>query len=513
MNKRLFIIFAMLLTMLPSFAGSKVSKYAGVYRYDEGECYGEIRVAIDAAGNVYFEGHAEDGNGNLAVFRPDKYQQAKLQGNKVSFSKMYDNNKYTITLNFNGDVLNVEEESKYHNPDFGRDVCLSGRYYKDDSYVGDDKGIIYSYINEGLELGVVNGGRYCGDLVVPASVNVNGVEVPVTTVRKNAFKHDFDTPEAHMLKSLNLSAVTLVGVYAFDGNKELQTIKYGKAKTVCVEAGAYFNCPKLDVGADGFEFGYSDNPYEDGKNAEAQSRFIVPCAEEMPNATDYHWACFKQWHNRMKTIGYQNIEDGGDYYYSSWSKVKGQKFELLNKSAAANMFWGYQGANIVVLATNGYMGKHTFPLYNRFKWGEEVTNMSDAFKKDMAKRYNRTVKYSYEVAKTKDAVPGTLAITEFELKNKEAMVVLSWVVNGKVEAEWTDTTTAPEDYDGYGLWNVDDEGQYGIPEVISIAYDDKENVEIFINHPAPESINLIRLVQDGKKLVENGGVQWYVYYN
>lgn len=509
MTKRLMIMTVMLLSMVPTFAGNKVSKYAGLYKYDADERYGEARVACDANGNVYFEGNVVC-EGDLGVFKPENFGVAKLQGNKAVFTKDCDGTIYTATLTFEGNTLTITEENAFSNIDFGRKAYLEGTYTKDEAYVGDDKFILYSYINEGHELGVVKGGRYTGNLMVPASVNVNGKEIPVTTVRKNAFQHDFDTPEAHMLKSVSLPAVTLVGVNAFDGNRELATIKYGKPQTVCVEAGAYFNCPKLNVGPEKFLYAFNDCGDQE------RATFLVACAKPMEDASDYRWACFKHWHNRMKTIGFNDPkgENTGDYYHSCWEYAKGQKFELLNKSAAANMFWGYQGPMDVVLATNGYVGKHTFPMYSRWVYGEEKINMPAQFQADIAKRYGRKVKYSYEAAKLKDGF-AQLAITEFEIKDKEAMVVYSWVRFGDVMAEHVETTKVEDDYDGYSLWNVDDEGEYGIPEILCIAYDDKENVEIFINKPAPESTNYMRMVQKGKKLeiAEEDETQLYNYYN
>ena len=102
-------------------------------------------------------------------------------------------------------------------------------------------------------------------------------------------------------------------------------------------------------------------------------------------------------------------------------------------------------------------------------------------------------------------------MVEFEHKGKEAMVAFVWIDYGTITATYTKTAEF-EPNDPYSIWNVDLE-EYGTPEVLSIALDPQDNPIIWINHPAPESMNLMGLRKVGDKLVPFGEEQWYVAYD
>ena len=60
-----------------------------------------------------------------------------------------------------------------------------------------------------------------------------------------------------------------------------------------------------------------------------------------------------------------------------------------------------------------------------------------------------------------------------------------------------------------GVWNVDDEGTYGIPDVVSIALDPDGYATIFLAKNSPESINCFALHQVGDKFEVIDFDQWY----
>ena len=72
-------------------------------------------------------------------------------------------------------------------------------------------------------------------------------------------------------------------------------------------------------------------------------------------------------------------------------------------------------------------------------------------------------------------------------------------------------TTEVDPEDGMGsLWNVDDDGSYGIPNLLCVAFDAHDNVILFLEHGAPESRNMYGLRQQGDQLQLFGEDQWYV---
>ena len=160
---------------------------------------------------------------------------------------------------------------------------------------------------------------------------------------------------------------------------------------------------------------------------------------------------------------------------------------------------------------NDYMGTHRFPQYNRWRYGEEAESKSPYFKQQMEKRYGRKVRYSYVAATLRDD-GRNVSVTEFEIANNEALVVIAWSRADDIICTW-EKRQQFEAGEGGSVWNVDDDGEYGIPAVLCIAEGDNGALELILNHQAPESVNIERLVRHGDQFVEEGGDQWYVWYD
>ena len=135
--------------------------------------------------------------------------------------------------------------------------------------------------------------------------------------------------------------------------------------------------------------------------------------------------------------------------------------------------------------------------------------MGASFEKQMADRYGRKVKKSRYIGNLREE-DGRLGICEFEIKDGEAMIVIAWTEGGKVKAAWVNTTEIDPEFGESSVWNVDDDGDYGIPQLLCVAKDPRGNVIVWLNHPAPESMNLFGLRQQGDQLVLFGEDQWYV---
>ena len=73
------------------------------------------------------------------------------------------------------------------------------------------------------------------------------------------------------------------------------------------------------------------------------------------------------------------------------------------------------------------------------------------------------------------------------------------------------TTEIESEFEDSGVWNVDDEGTYGIPDVITIAQDPEGAVTIFLAKNSPESVTCFALHQNGGKLEKIDFDQWYRY--
>jgi hypothetical protein len=91
------------------------------------------------------------------------------------------------------------------------------------------------------------------------------------------------------------------------------------------------------------------------------------------------------------------------------------------------------------------------------------------------------------------------------------MVVIAWTQGGKVKATYVMTTEIDPDEGEFSVWNVDDDGEYGIPALLCVAFDKHDNVILWFNHNAPESLNLFGLRQQGDQLQLFGEDQWYRY--
>ena len=516
MTRKLF--YMLICQLLCMNIAAQVNPMAGVYSYKDADgAYGSITVATGQGGKIYFEATSVNAEGNIASIRTECGEWAKLTGNRAVFTQHFDDCVYTLTLDFNkaaGTITAKEEYSRWA-PIFGRGATLEGTYKKESGTIGDNRGYLYSYMSDGT-LGLCQGGRYTGIVRIPESIQMpDGKELTVSTIRKYAMQNPYYEDEKDGLREVYVpSSVTMVGVNAFTGNKYLNKVVYDNPRNVYVEAGAYMNCPQLKLFPTSPIYGYCNYYNED--RASAFSKFMYPIDEKMTGAelSQYKWACFKHWHNRIGNPVASNMDktEGCMAAFSDWRKVKGYIYSLRDPKQGANMFWGYDpNEAIVVMVDNDYMGKHTFPQYNRWRWGEEAESKSTAFKQQMEKRYGRKVRYSYVAAKLRDD-NRNLSVTEFEITNNEALVVIAWSNADNIVCTW-EKRQQLEDGEGGSVWNVDDDGEYGIPAILCIAEGDEGALEIFMNHQAPESVNIERLVRHGDKLVKEGGDQWYVWYD
>ena len=347
------------------------------------------------------------------------------------------------------------------------------------SYVTGSDGYRYHFISEGTELELCEGGRYSGTVQVPESVRVNGETLRVAGVAAKAFWGNTAVTDVNWDRSTQY-----VGPSAF----------YRSGIHYYWDSG--YSLPK---------YIYPSNDYV----------YYVLQSEiyEWDQSTP-RWMFFK--HNYAPLTFAEDLSKDEDlkWGYSPWMAedkgMQGIYFEMRVPSAVKkDMFRGYDPQEVIGLAMEArFAAFHRFPPFSRWKWGETEQSMSAALETQMAARYGRTLVQSRYVGNLREE-DGRVGIFEFEPKDGEMMIVIAWILGGKVKATYVKTNEVDPEYGS--SWNVDDDGIYGIPALLCVAFDRHDNVILWFNHPAPESMNLFGLRQQGDQLQPFSEEQWYVF--
>ncbi|MCQ2139016.1 MAG: hypothetical protein MJZ09_01420 [Bacteroidales bacterium] len=363
--------------------------------------------------------------------------------------------------------------------------------------IEDANGYLYSFITDQYgteELALEPGGRYDGDIVIPNLIEYDGISYSVSTIRRGAMWKKPGADNIGTITSVTLPpSVWIVGGDAFRGNHSLKKVTYDVMTRI--ENRAFFDCPQLKLNPQEPKFAYTDPM----KKTRDLAGMVMPYDEPDPALEGLKWGFFKQNHNAISFERWKSmdVEDAMGCYCSNLNAVKGAVYNFRNMDLNESLFKGYMNnsGHYMILADNDYVGTHDFPAFSRWIWGENEKLMPADFIKQMQAKYGE-VASCFEAGKvttTKDQ----LAITEFVIKNGEARFVLSWVKNGKEVCSYTETTKVEGEY---GVWNVDDEGSWGIPHILTVAYDEKGNVDLFLVHNAPETVAYMHLRQKGTKL-------------
>jgi len=385
----------------------------------------------------------------------------------------------------------------------------------DTTIIRDDKGYFYGILSSG-ELAVAPGGAYAGDIVIPSEVAYDGHTYKVTTIRRGAFWKKDGASNIGTITSITLpQSVTLVGADAFRDNPQLASVECGNDTRI--EVRSFWGCPKLKHDRIEPTFAFTGLPGSENPSKEAQidafSNYYVPKYEVNDTLKRYSWVFMKYNHSGVSLKRWMNMNSEDAMACHTWNldKVCGAHFTIRNRANVESMFKGYWNPDQeVMLADNGYVGTHEFPMFSRWIWSEEYKPAPAAYTQSMTKKYGKKIQYSYEVGKLLYTTNEQLVITEFEQTNGVAHYVMSWLKDGKEVCTFEDTSKV-EPGQEYSVWNVDDDGTYGVPAILSIARDERGNIELFICHQAPESATFHHLVQKGKKLEIVNTEQWYMY--
>lgn len=364
-------------------------------------------------------------------------------------------------------------------PPYSGDVQPEGCYLLDQNYFPDANGYLY-YMEEADESCILaRGGIYEGAITLPERVtNRKGKPVFVRGIASDAFM------DSRMVNQVVLSHPDQrvePGAYTFT------TIPY--------------NWDKLKKP----RFAYPD---------ESLRRFVIPMyADESYQAPAKGWVVFKQ--NVIPALQSRDthLTEGlcgrADYDFDG---NQGVFYDLQGKaSESARNFRGYSSYEIEALVTDqDFVAFHTFPAFGRWKFPEAEKSASPALESEAARLFGRPVMYSRRAAWLRDG-NGELDIVEFEHQGGEAMVAFIWSSRGEIYASGTLTAQIPEGDAEFSVWNVDDEGRYGIPDVVTIAFDPDGYANIFLAKNSPESVTCLILHQVGEQFEIIEADQWYRY--
>lgn len=354
----------------------------------------------------------------------------------------------------------------------------SGTLDPETGFVTDENGYRYQYV-DGLKLELCAGGRYAGTVNVPRTLVVGGKELEVAGIAAKAFW----------------------------GNEDVTDVNWDR-DTQYVGPSAFYRS--------GIHY-YWDSGYSLPKYVYPSRDFVYYVLQSEVYEWDRNtprWMFFK--HNYAPLTFDEDLLKNEElkWGYSPWMAddkgMQGIYFEMqVPDQVKKDMFRGYDAQEVIGLAVEArFAAFHRFPPFSRWKWGETEQSMSATLEKQMEARYGRTLVQSRYIGHLREE-DGRVGIFEFEPKDGEAMVVIAWTQGGKVKATYVKTNEIDPEYGS--VWNVDDDGTYGIPDLLCVAFDRHDNVILWFNHGAPESMNLFGLRQQGDQLQRFGEEQWYVY--
>ena len=485
--KRFFLpgLVALLLPALAVSAEPAEQALGGVYNKvvgsDEGDYAreGTVTVIFDGQGKAWFKLNLGRKDGATAILSAEDWIPA---GNR-QFDYNYKDGSVDYTMHVrltSDDKLVISEDFNAGGSPYGMGMTAGGDYELDQSYVAAENGYLFHYVREASELELCAGGFYSGQVFVPEAVYCKG---GVTM------------------------EVAGVAAKAFWGNEAVKDVNWDRGSQYVGPAAFYRSGMHYY-----WEGGYGLPGYV--YPSENFQQFVRQ--EEVPewDRTTPLWMFFK--HNYAPLTYVEDLlkDESLKWGYNPWMAddkgMQGLYYEMRVPSAVKkDMFRGYDAGEVIGLAMDSrFAAFHRFPPFSRWKGGEKEQTMGATLEKQMATRYGRTLVQSRYIGNLREE-DGRVGIFEFEPKDGEAMIVIAWVLGGKVKATYVQTTNIDPEYGS--TWNVDDDGTYGIPELLCVAFDLHDNVILWFNHSAPESQNIFGLRQQGDQLQLFGEEQWYVF--
>ena len=452
---------------------------SGIYSFEYDDCVGSVSVVFNEDGKLWFSASVIRDNGHTADLTPEDGEWIPMDGNRFSYNFKTDYLDYTLVGEFRPeeDLLELSDHYNAGGTPFGMGVGLEGIYRHEGGSFATPDGYMYNLADEGTTAKLIRGGRYSGVIEVPDAVMFDGQEYPVVGIGEGAFRGNPD--------------VTGVGL---------------SAKDQYIAPGAFW---LSGIPYDWESLTTPSYVYPD------KDLFAFVSASARDDEYDYsmdNWLIFKQNCGPLFFVKDNSKDEDAKWgcYRSNPDIAQGIHYELRTPDVLRRqMFRGYSSYEIVALAMDSrFAAFHDFPSFSRWKYPEPEVPLDLVYEEELSKMFGRKVMYSRRVAQLRQA-NRCFGMVEFEHTGGEAMVVFAWIDYSTITATYA---IKQKIEDEYSVWNVDLE-EYGTPEVISIALDPQDNPIIWLNHPAPESMNMFGLRKVGDKLVPFGKEQWYVAYD
>lgn len=479
----LALLFAGLLTASAEpVEGAFGGLFTKVVSSDEGDNAreGHVVVIFNADGNAWFKLNLGRKDGATAILSPGAGTWIPAGNRQFDYDYKDSMTDYTMHFRFDSpEGLVITEDFNAGGSPFGMGMTAGGTYELDYNYVVDVNGYLYRKVQDGKALELCAEGRYEGRIYLPEAVSANGEVLPVAGVAEKAFWGNGDVTDVNWD-----NGTQYVGPSAF------------------YRSGVYYYWDTYNLPG----YVYPSRDY---------TKFVRQEEVEY-GLTNPVWMFFKHNYAPLTFVKDGMKDESLQWGYNPWMaddmRMKGLYYEMnVPSGVKKDMFRGYDAQEVMgLIMESRFAAFHRFPAFSRWKWGEKEQPMSASLDKAMETRYGRKLRQSRYIGHLREE-DGRLGIFEFEPKDGEAMVVIAWTQGGKVKATYVKTTNIDPREGEFSVWNVDDDGTYGIPSLLCIAFDSHDNVILWLEHSAPESRNLYGLRQQGDQLQPFGEEQWYVY--
>lgn len=468
--KKCILIAALLLSATLLNAQSWAGKYTQTIYGDDGKTiYEGILYVIPVDEGASIDLTVTDKNVGETLHYDTDWSPIPINDNVICYYYPDEDFEYSLLIEIEDGCARITERTEDGNP-YGVKVAPDGVYIKDNQCFVDKKGYLYEMVSA-TECKMVQGGIYLNEIEVPEKVQSPNGPVKVKGIDTKAFM-----------------GAEVTDVVLANGSQR-------------VDPGA-FNFTRIPYNWEDMtlpRYVYPDKSLR---------RFVAPEWGNEKDAPTNVWVIFKQ--NYAPAVLSADTRTNEDFKCAradfDFDHVMGLYYTITEP--LKNMFRGYEPYEIEALvADQTFAAFHTFPSFGRWKHPEAKKEAPKAIVKAIAKKYGRTVRSSNKVAWLRDGT-GEFDIVEFEITNGEAMVAFVWSSKGEIYASTTYSQTVSGD-DGMSVWNVDDDGTYGIPDVVSIALDPDGYVNLFLAKNSPESIDcfVLHQVDDRFERIDLAG--WY----
>ncbi len=354
------------------------------------------------------------------------------------------------------------------------DIPLGGIYVRSDFVLIDKNGYLYE-LDDKAGCMLRRGGNYGDKVVLPKQVrDFDGNWVRVNGIAADAFT---ECPPVGEVVLNNESQWVEPGAYWITG------IPYDWDK---------LNLP---------HFAYPSRQFD---------LFVTPLSpdDKIGKQPDHNWIIFKQNANlafpSADTRKNKDAKCGRDDL--DFDNIQGLYYKALEPKR--KQFRGYGSFEVEVLvADSEFAAFHRWPSFSRWKFPEPELNTTGDIELQVSRMFGRDVARSRKIGWLREGA-GELDIVEFVHSGGEAMVAFVWHEDYRIVAVGTLSTEVEEGQED-SVWAVDDEGFYGIPNLISIAIAPDGAVTLFLAKDSPESITCFILHQVGQQFQYIDADQWY----